>query len=165
MGGELKGWTAAAPDGAISWGRNVIGAPATALAMLYLSHPGGTAPGADMGLLIATGASALVLLAAGILPLRVLVGAGAGLAGVMALTGAPSDSALSAGGVALGLVFLLCDPVTAPTTKGARLVYGLVGGALLALLAGPTVLRFLPPLVVPEAEMERLVEVLAEVLG
>jgi Na+-transporting NADH:ubiquinone oxidoreductase subunit B len=119
------------------WGRNVMGAPATALAMLYLSHPGGVAPEPDMGLLLASGVSALILLAAGILPLRVLVGAGAGLAGVMALTGAPSDSALSAGGVALGLVFLLCDPVTAPTTKGARLLYGLLGGALLALLAGP----------------------------
>lgn len=119
------------------WGRNVVGAPATALAMLYLSHPAGVAPAAETTMVLASGASALVLLATGLLSLRVLIGAIAGAAGVMALIGAPLDSALFAGAAALGLVLMLCDPVTAPTTGAARLAYGLLGGALLALLAGP----------------------------
>lgn len=119
------------------WGRNVVGAPATALAMLYLSHPAGGAPPAETTMVLASGASALLLLLTGLLPLRVLIGALAGTAGVMALLGAPADSALIAGAAALGIVLMLCDPVTAPTTGLARLAYGLLGGALLALLAGP----------------------------
>lgn len=55
--------------------------------------------------------------------------------GTMALIGAPLETALLAGGAGFGLL-LLADPVTAPTTSPARLVYGLLGGALIALLAG-----------------------------
>lgn len=119
------------------WGRNVVGAPATALAMLYLSHPAGVAPPADTTMLLAACASALILLSTGLLPIRVLIGAVLGAAGVMALIGAPPGSALVAGAAALGLVVMLCDPVTAPTTGAARVLYGLLGGALIALLAGP----------------------------
>lgn len=118
------------------WGRNVVGAAPVALAMMFLTWPGGAAPGAETTMLLAAGVSALLLLVLGVLPFPVLIGGVVGGAGVMALTGAPWDSALLAGGVGFGLVILLADPVCAPTNNAARLVYGLLGGALIALLAG-----------------------------
>ena len=107
-----------------------------ALAMIFLTWPGGAGPGSETTMLLAAGASALLLLAFGILPLPVLIGGVAGAVGVMALTGAPLDSVLLAGGAGFGLVMLLADPVCAPTTKAARMVYGLLGGGLIALLTG-----------------------------
>lgn len=118
------------------WGRNVVGAAPVALALLYLSHPAGIGPGSELTMILASGASGLLLLATGVLSLAIVAGAGLGLWAVMLLLGAPLDSSLSGGAVALGLVLLLADPVTAPTTGPARSVYGLLGGALIALLAG-----------------------------
>lgn len=118
------------------WGRNVVGAAPVALAMLFLTWPGGVGPGAETTMALAALASALVLAGFGILPVPVIVGAVAGALGTMALIGAPLDSALLAGGVTFGLVMLLADPVASPTTGPARLAYGLLGGALIALLAG-----------------------------
>ncbi|MFV1878218.1 RnfABCDGE type electron transport complex subunit D [Nioella sp.] len=117
------------------WGRNVVGAAPVALAMVFLTWPGGAAPGAETTMLLAVAASGAVLLALGILPLPALLGGVAGVIGAMALIGAPLETALLAGGAGFGLL-LLADPVTAPTTPVARLVYGLLGGALIALLAG-----------------------------
>jgi len=118
------------------WGRNVVGAAPVALAMVFLTWPGGAGPGAETSMVLAALASALVLLGLGIVPVLVLIGGIAGAFGTMALMGAPFDSALVAGGGSFGLVLLLADPVTAPTTSPARLAYGLLGGALVALLAG-----------------------------
>jgi acetylornithine/LysW-gamma-L-lysine aminotransferase len=47
----------------------------------------------------------------------------------------------------------------------ARILRALEERAILALQAGPTVVRFLPPLVVSEAEIDRVVDALAETLG
>ncbi|MGI3183579.1 RnfABCDGE type electron transport complex subunit D [Nioella aestuarii] len=118
------------------WGRNVVGAAPAALAMVFLTGPGTEGPGSETTMLLASGTSAALLLALGILPLPVLVGSVAGIFGVMALIGAPWDSALLAGGAGFGLVMLLADPVCAPTTRVARLAYGLLGGGLIALLTG-----------------------------
>lgn len=119
------------------WGRNIVGAAPAALAMIFLTWPGGAGPGAETSMLLASGISALLLLAVGILPFAVVIGAVAGAAAVMGLTGAAWDTALLAGGVGFGLIMLLADPVSAPTTRSARVVYGLLGGGLIALLAGP----------------------------
>jgi len=118
------------------WGRNVVGAAPAALAMLFLTWPGGITPGSETSMALAAVASALLLAGLGLLPLLVLLGAVAGAFGTMMLIGAPLDGAVLAGGVTFGLVVLLADPVTAPTTNTARLAYGLLGGALIALLAG-----------------------------
>lgn len=117
------------------WGRNVVGAAPVALAMVFLTWPGGAGPGSETTMLLASGISALLLLSLGILPLPALFGSIVGMLGTMALIGAPLETALLAGGAGFGLL-LLADPVTAPTTSPARLVYGLLGGALIALLAG-----------------------------
>lgn len=117
------------------WGRNVVGAAPVALAMVLLTWPGGAGPGAETTMLLAVAASGLLLLVFGILPVPVVIGGVAGALGVMALIGAPLDTVLLAGGAGFGLL-LLADPVTAPTTTPARLAYGLLGGALMALLTG-----------------------------
>jgi len=118
------------------WGRNVVGAAPVALAMVFLTWPGGVGPGSETTMLLASGLSAVLLLALGILPLPALIGGIAGILGVMALIGAPLDTVLLAGGAGAGLVLLLADPVTAPTIPAARLAYGVLGGGLIALLAG-----------------------------
>ena len=50
---------------------------------------------------------------------------------ICSLAGLPA-----AGSAVFALVFLLCDPVAAPTGRAARLAYGALGGGLAALLAG-----------------------------
>ena len=48
--------------------------------------------------------------------------------------------------------------------RAGRYLRPLMDRGILALLAGPTVLRFLPPLTVPEADLDRVVDALGEVL-
>lgn len=120
------------------WGRNFVCASCAALAMLFLTHPAAMPPLAETSMVLASAASALVLLGAGILSLSVVSSALLAALAVTVLIGAPVALALSAGAVAFGIVFLLADPVAAPTTIAARVVYGAVGGGLIALLAGPS---------------------------
>ena len=118
------------------WGRNVIAAPVVGLALFYLSWPGGAPPAAEATTVLAVGASALILTLAGILPIAVVPAALTGGALGCLATGLPLIGAFYAGGAAFGLVFLLADPVAAPTTLLGRVLYGLLGGVLTVLLAG-----------------------------
>lgn len=118
------------------WGRNVIAAPVVGLALLYLSWPGGAPPPAEATMVLAAGASGLILILAGILPALVPVAAVAGGALTGLALDLPLEPMLLAGGAGFGLVFLLADPAVAPTTRLGRLLYGLLGGALAVLIAG-----------------------------
>ncbi|KAA9009411.1 RnfABCDGE type electron transport complex subunit D [Histidinibacterium aquaticum] len=130
------------------WGRNIIGAPAVALALLYLSHPGAAPPASETAVALAGWCAALLLLATGVLSMSVLLSGAVGVALVTVSLGLPLSPLPIAGGVVFAAVFLLGDPVAAPTSVPARIVYGAIAGSLAALLAGPTGLMGAgPPLV------------------
>ncbi len=116
------------------WGRNFIAGAVVTLAILFISFPGVTHAPAGPWVALACLPAAALLLVTGIVSWRVLVPAVAALAATTVALGAELTALTSLGGVAFGLVFLLADPVSAPSTPVARLLYGALGGALTAYL-------------------------------
>lgn len=109
---------------------------AAALAFLFFSFSGSTGEQANStALAVAVLPGALLLLVAGLLSWRVLAGFAAGLVfwlGVRDFT-LPPDTVLTSS-LALGLVFLVCEPVSAASTNAGRWAYGVLAGVLVVLL-------------------------------
>ncbi len=117
------------------WGRNVIGAPAVAVAFLYLAYPAAPPPLPVEALGLAAGVSGLLLLLFGVLSPVLVAGAALAASATLTALGGAAD-ATSASALALALVLIVGDPVAAPTERAARLAYGALAGALAALLSG-----------------------------
>jgi Na+-transporting NADH:ubiquinone oxidoreductase subunit B len=116
------------------WGRNVLSPAVVTLAFVYVSFPEVSHPPAGAWMALACVPSAVVLLAAGIVSWRVLASSVVGLlATAWALDGQPGSVA-AWGGVAFGLVFLVGDPVSSPSTSAGRVLYGVLTGVLVAYL-------------------------------
>ena len=113
------------------WGRNVIAAPVVVLAFLSLSFP--AAAPADPGPVVAHAAlaTAAILWVAGILALPVIAAA---MVPIL-LFGTSLPDLMASGPLVVGLVLLLADPVTTPTSLAGRIAYGGLAGTLTALLA------------------------------
>lgn len=112
------------------WGRSVLNPAVVAIMFLAFGFP--TAPWPPLAIQIgwATIPAALLLLAFGVLPWRLLAGA---LAVLVVAGGFSLDLLTSA--VALVLVLSVCDPATAASTALGRWLHGGLFGALIALFA------------------------------
>lgn len=111
--------------------------PAVAgLAFLFFSFPGSAASPAQFTLVTAAGAAgAVLLLVSGLISWRILLAVVIGLFGWLALKGLhqPWDAVLTSS-LALGVVYLVCDPVCAASTNPGRWAYGLLVGVLIVIL-------------------------------
>ncbi|MDH3264697.1 MAG: RnfABCDGE type electron transport complex subunit D [Paracoccaceae bacterium] len=117
------------------WGRNVISAPATALAFLFLSYPALPAPAPQTATALAALASGLLLALTGILSWRVTAAALATAALILLVAGTAPQVLLASGAFAFGLVFVVADPSAAACTPKGRWFYGALAGGLAGLLA------------------------------
>lgn len=107
-----------------------------ALAFLLFSFPeAGLAQAQSRLVALAVLPGAMLLLATGLVSWRILLGVAAGLACWMALKGlgAPSGAVLTSS-LALGVVYLVCDPASATATNPGRWAFGLLVGALIVIL-------------------------------
>jgi Na+-transporting NADH:ubiquinone oxidoreductase subunit B len=115
------------------YGWNFLNPAALALAFLMFSFPAG---GYDQGGLVGWSVcvpGAVLLAVSGIISWRVVIAAVAGAAATAYLAdGAWAPQKFLEGGYVFGLVFLACDPVSAPTTGLGRWAYGLMIGSLFA---------------------------------
>lgn len=113
------------------WGRNFLSPAVVALAFVFVSFPEIRHDPAGPWLALACAPAAVLLLATGIVSWRVLASSVVALlAAALALDGEP-DSMTTLGGVVFGLVFLVGDPVSSPTTPAARVLYGALTGVLI----------------------------------
>ena len=112
------------------WGRNFLSAAVVAPAFAYLSFP--EIAHAAPSLIVGIGAilSAVLLLAIGIISLRILASAAIVVAFAMFFDVLAIDAA---GALIFAAVFLLCDPVASSVTSLGRILYGTLGGALAVL--------------------------------
>ncbi len=120
-------------------GWNFLNPAIVALAFLAFSFPG--MEQVHRGDLFALGVipGAILLLGAGLISWRVLLGAVLGLAAVIGFAGdAGSSVSIMVGPLLFVLVFFACDPVSSASTNPGRWVYGLLCGLLMGLfgLAG-----------------------------
>ncbi len=117
---------------------------AAALAFLFFSFPASTTEQASsLAVALAVLPGAALLLAARLISPRVLAAFAAGMALWLALKGfGPPWGAVLTSPLALGLVFLVAEPVSAACTNPGRWAYGLLAGTLVVLLgeagAGPS---------------------------
>lgn len=109
---------------------------AAALAFLFFSFPASTTEQASSLLVaIAVLPGAALLVAGRLVAWRVLAGFAAGLALWLALKGFPLPwQAVATSSLALGLVFLVCEPVGAAATNPGRWAYGILAGMLVVIL-------------------------------
>lgn len=116
-------------------GRNFVNPAAVGLALLFFSFPPG-APGEASGLInLASIPGAALLIVLGLVSWRIVAAACVGLAVTAFFTDVADPVVfLNSGNYAFALLFLGCDPVSAAATNGGRYVYGLLIGALAAVL-------------------------------
>jgi Na+-transporting NADH:ubiquinone oxidoreductase subunit B len=112
------------------WGRSVLSPAVVAIMFLGFGFPTAAWPALAIPVGWATVPAGVLLLAFGVLPWRVLVGAVA----VLVLAGGFSLDLLTSA-VALVLVLVVCDPATAASTTLGRWLHGAVFGGLIALFA------------------------------
>ena len=107
-----------------------------ALAFLFFSFPGSATGQANFPLVAAAVVpGAVVLLANRVISWRILAGLAVGLAGWSALKGFPHPwQEVLTSPLALGVVFLACEPVAAAATNPGRWAYGLLAGILVVVL-------------------------------
>ena len=115
------------------YGWNFLNPTATALTFLYFSFPeagyGSVSPVAWQTCI----PGAALLLAAGIVSWRIVVGAAVSLIVVTYFAPSAGTEPLSAlAGFTFVLVFLACDPVAAPATDPGRWIHGILVGGLAA---------------------------------
>lgn len=117
-------------------GYNFLSPAVVALAFLVFSFPGTALAELDstMGLAVVPGG--LLLIGAGIVSWRVVIGAVAGFAAAAYASGIDPTPALMAGSFVFALVFLAGDPVCAASTNPGRWLHGLLFGALTLSFAG-----------------------------
>lgn len=118
-------------------GFGFLSAQVTALAFVLFSFPGSTDIPESPLIAISVIPGALVLVTTRLISWRILVSFLIGLFGATALVSltAPLEMALTSS-LVLGLVFLVCDPVSAASTNTGRWAFGLLAGVLAVLLAG-----------------------------
>lgn len=106
-----------------------------ALAFVFFSFP---ASGAEQGdtLLVAAAVlpGALLLLASGLISWRILVSVAIGFSSWAMLKGLGMPGALLTSSLALGAVYLVCEPASAAATNPGRWAYGLLVGVLIVIL-------------------------------
>lgn len=112
------------------WGRSVLSPAVVAIMFLGFGFPSAAWPVLAIQIGWAAIPAALLLLAFGVLPWRVLAGALV----VLVLAGGFSLDLLTSA-VALALVFLVCDPATAASTSLGRWLHGGLFGSLIVLFA------------------------------
>ncbi len=114
------------------WGRNVLNPATVTLAFLGFGFP--AAPWPELAPPVAWAAipAALIGAVAGVMPARIMLGAGVAIAGALAL-GAGIGEVLPMAGIVL--VLLVCDPVASAATRPGRWLNGLLYGGLVVLFA------------------------------
>jgi Na+-transporting NADH:ubiquinone oxidoreductase subunit B len=123
-------------------GYSFLDPPTAALAFLLFSFPGAAEAPNSPAVALAALAGGALLLATGLASWRVLLGAAAGLFAWLAVKGyAPPFGEELTSALALGMVYLVAEPVSAAATNPGRWAYGLLAGMLVVLLgaagAGP----------------------------
>lgn len=114
--------------------------PATvAAALLVFSFPQSTLAASTQAIALATVPGGALLLGIGLISWRVVLGTVAGLAACIVLTGQTGDVVGIGAALAFGLVFLVCDPVSAAATNPGRWIYGVLSGSLITLFASGSV--------------------------
>lgn len=111
------------------WGRSVLSPAVVAVTFLGFAFPAAGWPHLPVQVGWAAVPAALLLLAFGVMPWRMLAGA------LVVLLAAGGGVGLLSSAVALVLVLLVCDPAVAPSTPLGRWLAGLLYGALVALFA------------------------------
>ena len=106
-----------------------------ALAFLFFSFPGSTAEASISSLVTAAVVpGAILLLASGLLSWRILIATALGFAGWLTLKGGGAWNDIITPALALGIVYLICEPVSAACTNAGRWAYGLLVGMLIVIL-------------------------------
>lgn len=117
------------------WGRNFLNPATVAVAFLLFSFPTAVAGPGSMALAIASAVSGAALLAAGLVSWRIIAGfAIAATAVTFISTGSLGENWIPGGYVVFGLMFLVCDPVSAASTNAGRWAHGALAGSLLVIL-------------------------------
>lgn len=107
-----------------------------ALAFLFFSFPAAATEQPDSWLVAAAVLpGTLLLLATGLVSWRILLSVAIGFFGWMILKDLGlSSGAVPASGLALGVVYLVCEPTSAAVTNPGRWAYGLLVGVLIVVL-------------------------------
>jgi Na+-transporting NADH:ubiquinone oxidoreductase subunit B len=107
------------------------------LTFVYFSDPGAATP-AQAVAPWAAGAGGALLLALGLAEWRISLAAFATLGAIAAVTGQAPEAFLWSGSVLFTVLFLAADPTGAPSSRGARWLFGALVAVLVpALAAGP----------------------------
>lgn len=111
-------------------GFGFVSPSALSLSLLVVAFPDTVlrAPSADTALAVIPGL--LLLLAAGLLSLRIVAGVGIGALALLAVSAQAIEPFAVLTALSIGTVFLVADPIAASTTPLGRLVYGALAGAL-----------------------------------
>lgn len=117
-------------------GYSFVNPAVAALAFLFFSFPGATLEQANssfVALAVLPGAG--LLLASGLISWRILLAATTGFVGWMALKGLglPSEAVLTSG-LALGAIYLVCEPTSAAAANPGRWAFGLMAGVMIVIL-------------------------------
>ncbi len=116
------------------WGRNFLSPAVVTLAFAFVAFPEIRHDPAGPWMALACVPAAILLLATGILAWRVLASSVVALAATALAFNGELDSMPVLGGIAFGLVFLVGDPVSSPSTAAGRTLYGALTGALIGYL-------------------------------
>ena len=118
-------------------GRNFVNPATVALAFFVFSFPATPLDVLTPALGLSVVPGALLMIAAGLISWRVIVGAVVGLLlAMLATTSGLPQSAMPFAGFAFGLIFLAADPVATASTNPGRWISGALFGATATLLAG-----------------------------
>lgn len=119
-------------------GYGFLSAPVTALAFQLFSFPGSTEPATSGLIALSVIPGAAILLSVGLVAWRVALAFAIGLFAALAISGfsVPLQSLFTAS-LALGVAFLVCDPVNAACTNIGRWAYGVLAGVLVVILTDP----------------------------
>lgn len=108
---------------------------AVALVLLVISFPQVALQPPSRELALTTMPGAMLLMAFGFVSWRVILGVAVGVLAALAIGGQSVDPAAIAIGLAFGVFFLICDPISAAATNVGRWIYGALAGALVVLFS------------------------------
>lgn len=114
-------------------GFSFLNAAVAALAFLVFSFPGTALTGDEPLVAMASLPGAALLLVAGLISWRVILSAAVAFFATAVLMAGPVSWSPVASSVTFGLVFLVCDPLSASVTNPGRWLYGSLVGGLAAL--------------------------------
>lgn len=115
-------------------GRNFLNPVVVAMAFAYFSFPDQIQSHTEIAISLATLPGGILLMAGGLISWRICVAFGIGVFIAIAANGSShlADPMILAS-LSFGLVFLICDPVSAASTNAGRWIYGLLSGGLVVL--------------------------------